>query len=227
MTLDVDSIRTLLYPLGFGASGLFCLRFMYQWYRSEKAKNSYVDSNFWKISIVGNFIMATHYFIQVNFGLCLVQMLSALFAWRNLQIMKGEAAWKPSKRLISIAFISALCTALFLLQSLFLIHELDWVRSPHSFKQAAPVSIYWHSFGMMGACIFSTRFWIQWWNAENSAKVELGTWFWVLSLVGGFILTAYSSILSDPVTLYASLVPLVGYVRNLILVKRRMKQRDS
>jgi lipid-A-disaccharide synthase-like uncharacterized protein len=221
---SVDALRQSLYNLGFLASALFATRFAYQWYTSEKAKKSLVDRTFWKVSILGNLIMACHYLIQVNFGLCLVQTLNGVFAWRNLQLMNSHKALCYRSRAALVLTICALCTGLFLLQSWLFIGELDWVRSPHSSRQAEPLSLYWHLLGMLGACTFSLRFWIQWWRAENRAIVELEVWFWILSLVGAGFLTVYSAILHDPVTFYASAAPSIGYIRNLMLVKRRLKE---
>lgn len=220
-----DALRKSLYNLGFLASALFAGRFVYQWYKSEKAQKSMVDSAFWRLSILGNIIMACHYFIQVNFGLCLVQSLNGVFAWRNLQVMASRPALSYKKRALLVLLVCSLCTLLFLLQSWLLIGEIDWVRSPHSKYPAKILSIYWHSLGMLGACTFSLRFWIQWWRAEDRAIVDLEVWFWILSLIGAAILALYSAVLHDPVTFYASVAPAIGYIRNLMLVKRRLKEK--
>lgn len=225
MPLSNDSIRHVLYPLGYAASILFSIRFIYQWYKSEKAKKSHVDDNFWKISIIGNALMAMHYLIQVNFSLCLVQCLNGLFAWRNLCIIKKSPSWSLPQRILAISLTLFICTTLFLLQSWLFIGVIDWVRSPYSSHPAKALPLFWHLLGALGACTFSMRFWIQWWRCENRAKAELEAWFWILSLVGAFILTIYSAKLHDPVTFYASLVPSVGYIRNLILVKQRSRDR--
>jgi lipid-A-disaccharide synthase len=226
MPLWNDSIRQLLYPLGYLASILFSLRFTYQWYKSEKAQKSLVDDTFWQISIIGNLLMATHYLIQVNFSLCLVQLLNGLCAKRNLSILEKKTSWSIKQRLKSITLVSLFCTLLFLLQSWLFIGEIDWVRSPYSPHPAQTLSLFWHLLGALGACTFSMRFWLQWWQAENQAKAELKIWFWVLSLLGAFILTIYSLKLHDPVTFFASALPSIGYIRNLVLVKRQLKEKN-
>ena len=45
--MNVDSLRHLLYPLGYLASFLFGLRFYVQWFQSEKAGRTTVSKSFW------------------------------------------------------------------------------------------------------------------------------------------------------------------------------------
>src|SRR5271166_6628890 len=78
----------LYYPLGLLPSLFFTLRFLIQWIRSEQEKISYVGTLFWKLSIAGNLLLLSHYFLQGQYPFALIQTGNAVFAWRNLNLMQ-------------------------------------------------------------------------------------------------------------------------------------------
>lgn len=220
MNLSDDAIRHLLYPLGFIASICFGLRFAWQWLRSERSGISLVDAIFWRISMVGNTIMALHYFIQIHFALCAFQCINGFLAWRNLKLLQSRKSLSPIKRLLSLFLIICICASFFLLQSWLCLGFVDWVRSPHTHMSPHAIGLRWHLLGFLGALIFNLRFWLQWWHAEQTNCSHLKPWFWWLSFIGATILCLYAYMMDDPVTLLANLLPLLGYVRNIMLIRQ-------
>lgn len=207
-----ENIRNLLYyPLGFLPSLFFSSRFFIQWIRSEKAKKSYVDVDFWKLSIAGNAIALIHYFIQLQLIFVLVQSINAFIAWRNLDLIKNGGAKFSKKRLFCffVSFIAAIC-ALF---------------SCHYFYSEAPeiaeksVSFTWHAFGAIGSFVFASRFWVQWFYAEQNRKSTLNEEFWVLSLLGGLLTIIYALKIGDFVSTVNYTCGMIPYVRNLMLIR--------
>lgn len=81
--------------IGFGGQGLFMMRFLVQWWSSEKAKQVVVPVAFWYFSILGGIVL-TVYAIHRNdpvfiFG----QGLGLIIYFRNLHLHykgKGRAA---------------------------------------------------------------------------------------------------------------------------------------
>ena len=75
----------------------------------------------------------------------------------------------------------------------------------------------------------AVRFWIQWALAEGKGgSAQLGSYFWVLSLLGSSIVLFYSWQMSDWVTAFGPLIGLPMYTRNLMLIAyRQVKTRES
>ena len=86
--------ETLVWiAIGFGGQGLFMMRFVVQWWSSEKARQVVVAVAFWYFSILGGLVL-TVYAIHRNdpvfiFG----QGLGLIIYFRNLQFL-----WRDRKR---------------------------------------------------------------------------------------------------------------------------------
>lgn len=224
---QIEELRTLLYPLGFIASIAFALRFLIQWISSEKSKESTVSTGFWKVSIVGNILMTLHTFIQVQYPLCLIQACNAIISWRNLDLMQ-KSYKKITYPLLLLLGSIFLVTIGFILQGKIFYGSFIWVRNPvlpWNTHTADSVSVYWHIFGFLGAFLFSSRFWIQWIQAEKNQKSTLGKSFWWISLAGASLAIAYFIRLGDLVNILGYGFGIIPYARNLILINRTEKKR--
>lgn len=219
----IDGWRELLYPLGFLSSIAFGARFILQWLTSEIERRSVVTRSFWQFSLIGNILLLIHSLIQMQFHVCLVQACNAVISWRNLDLMQ------PHTRQYSLRFVlylllgsvAAIC-AIFAVQGYLLGSTfLDWFRLPMWDDQAPRyVNIWWHLIGSLGLILFSSRFWIQWWYAEQAKKSYLGKPFWWLSLVGGVLSLIYFVRIDDPVNIVGPAFGLIPYIRNLMLMKK-------
>jgi len=221
-----SALRDLLYlPLGFIPSIFFVSRLVLQWYQSEKIKKSYVSPQFWQLSLFGNLTLFLHHFVQVQYPFALFQALNALVAWRNLNLMRSKKPYSTKTVLLIALFVGLAVTLSFLSQSYFFIGELDWIRTPtkpwDTMRQHH--SMGWHLFGTVGACVFASRFWVQWWIAETRKHSELDKTFWCLSILGSIMMVIYSLRVNDVVILFYYCFALVPYMRNLILIRNHLR----
>lgn len=227
----IEEWRTLLYPLGFLANIAFAGRFIVQWLQSEIQGRSVVTRFFWRLSLIGNLLLALHTFIQMQYPICLVQSCNAVISWRNLNLMQREVPPISFRTMILLLLGTfAFITAAFALQD-WLLDGLsgNWFRIPLTvWQQKAPLQLpfYWHVLGSIGYLLFSSRFWIQWWSAEKSHKSQLNASFWWLSLGGAILSTIYFLQLHDIVNLIGPVIGLIPYIRNLMLI-HKAKQRNE
>lgn len=219
-----DELRQLLYyPLGIIPSFFFTLRVLIQWIQSEKHKKSYVGHTFWRLSLSGNFFLILHYIIQIQYPFAILQAGNAVISWRNLNLMKSDNQCTIKTTILVFLGSFTLVTLIFIAQSHFIIGEIDWVRTPTKLFDTARHynSPMWHIFGTMGGVLFSSRFWFQWWKAEQVKHSELGRTFWWLSIFGSFVLLIYFLHIKDTVNIILYSCTFVPYARNLILMKQK------
>ncbi|MFQ5728942.1 MAG: lipid-A-disaccharide synthase N-terminal domain-containing protein, partial [Waddliaceae bacterium] len=127
----IDNLRHLLYyPLGLLPTIFFTSRLLVQWFQSEKYKQSYTSTIFWRLSLAGNLFLMLHYFVQVQFPFSLLQAGNAVISWRNLNLLNPRKRTTTSTTFAIFLSSSALLTLAFLAQSIFIIGELDWMRTP-------------------------------------------------------------------------------------------------
>jgi lipid-A-disaccharide synthase len=202
-----------LYPLGYLSSLAFGLRFAVQWLYSEAKGQSVVISPFWWLSLAGNTLLLTHALIQMQFHVAFVQAINAVISWRNLNLMRPESEQK------SLTFTLALMGgAALLVFALFLALFSEWFRIP---DPTVDISWGWHLIGFTGLFLFSSRFILQWWDAEKKRQSYLGPTFWWMSIAGGTLSILYFAQTHDPVNLIGPSLGMIPYVRNLMLTTKR------
>jgi len=214
----------LYLPLGLVPPIFFGLRFLIQWYQSERAGQSVVPIAFWRLSLVGNCLMMLHLFIQMQFPLALLQVVNAVISWRNLNLMGVAGPVVTTKRTLKILIgLVTVLTAVFILHAWFLGQELEWFRTPiKPWDQfAAPEATFsWHLLGVVGGILFASRFWVQWWEAERHQNSSLGPSFWWLSLVGNLLSLTYFVRLDDLVNILNTGFGFLPAIRNLLFLRR-------
>ena len=84
----------------------------------------------------------------------------------------------------------------------------------------------WHVVGAVGATLFASRFWVQWWIAEFHQKSALGRSYWLLSIGGSLIVLLYSWHIRDVVVIFYHLFSLIPYLRNLMLLRRQVLNKS-
>lgn len=85
--------KDLIDPLGlFGlaAQGVFMLRFVVQWFASEKRGRSYVPVAFWYLSLLGGLMTAVYAYIRREPVFLLAQALGLTIYLRNLILIHGR-----------------------------------------------------------------------------------------------------------------------------------------
>ena len=157
--------------------------------QSEIRQKSIVTRSFWKLSLFGNILLFLHSFIQMQFHVCLIQVINGVISWRNLDLMHKDTrrAKTSSVILLMCLLIGATTIGFFFQQSYFELNNA-WFRIPKNTWNSSITSIHplWHLFGFLGLALFNSRFWIQWWHAEKTQVSSLGKSFWWISLIGSF-----------------------------------------
>ncbi len=221
--VDAD-IRSILYlPLGLLPAGFFAARILVQWFQSEKTQTSFVSPLFWRLSLIGNLLLMSHYIVQVQFPFALLQGANSVISWRNLNLLNDAKRTSTKTALYVMLGVTVGITLLFIAQSYFFIGELDWIRTPTKpwDQTRQHHALAWHIFGSVGGIIFGSRFWVQWWLAEKTQTSQLPSIFWYLSVVGSVMIAVYSFYIHDTVMVTYNLFALVPYLRNIVFMKRR------
>jgi lipid-A-disaccharide synthase-like uncharacterized protein len=84
----------------------------------------------------------------------------------------------------------------------------------------------WSIVGFAGQLTFGGRFILQWLVSEYKKKSHVPIAFWYLSLVGSFILLAYSIHKKDPIFILGFLLNSAIYIRNLHLIYKHKRTGD-
>lgn len=227
----IENWREFLYPLGFLAGVAFGARFILQWLKSEIHRKSIVTPAFWKLSLTGNTMLFIHSFIQMQFHVCIIQVINGVISWRNLNLMQ-ERSRHIRTRSVVFLLVSLLATTIlaFFLQELYFLDVNDaWFRIPSNPWNSVPLSIdyIWHVFGFLGLVLFNSRFWVQWWYAEKTQTSSLSRSFWWISLSGALCSIAYFTRIQDPVNLIGPAIGIIPYIRNLMLLSAEKTTEQS
>lgn len=83
--VDHNPLTTLLIWGGIGQV-VFTLRFVYQWYYSEKMKRSVLPPGFWVISLIGSLMICSYAFYKELYPIIAGQLFGFVIYARNLAI---------------------------------------------------------------------------------------------------------------------------------------------
>src|SRR5262245_53811484 len=83
---------------------------------------------------------------------------------------------------------------------------------------------FWLSIGFLGQGFFFSRFLVQWIASERKRESVIPISFWFFSIGGGFVLLIYAIQRADPVFILGQGAGLLGYLRNLYLIRRKQRQ---
>jgi lipid-A-disaccharide synthase-like uncharacterized protein len=75
---------------GFFAQFIFFLRFVVQWYASEKQKKSVIPMSFWYLSIVGSILICAYSIVRHDIVFITSTILSLVIYSRNIVLRKKE-----------------------------------------------------------------------------------------------------------------------------------------
>lgn len=212
--------RVSLYLLGLIPQALFGIRFLMQWLVSEWLHRSTVPRLFWQLSLLGNVMMLAHASCQLQYHIAVIQATNGVIAWRNLDLM-GRRRASTAITLALLLLVSLAVTVLFLwiepqgFSSWFRTPQLPWLGGPDSLIWQ------WHLFGTIALILFSSRFWLQWWQAECEQESHLGLLFWSITSIGNIMLFIYFWQLRDIVNGLGPLLMTIPAIRNISLLRRR------
>ena len=87
--------------------------------------------------------------------------------------------------------------------------------------------IFWIGAGFTGQFFFTVRFIVQWLAKEKKKKSVVPEMFWYFSLLGSFVLLAYSIHKKDPVFIAGQSFGSVIYLRNLYYIFKEKRLEDE
>lgn len=81
--------------------------------------------------------------------------------------------------------------------------------------------------GFVGQGLFASRFIFQWIYSERKGESHIPLIFWYLSIFGGLGLLIYAIFRKDPVIIVGQIFGIFIYVRNLILIYSKEKNKNN
>ena len=79
--------------------------------------------------------------------------------------------------------------------------------------------------GFVGQALFASRFIVQWIYSERLGVSSIPIIFWYLSIFGGLLLLSYAISRMDPVIITGQMFGLLIYIRNLVLIYKKKKEK--
>lgn len=200
----------MIYIIGFLAQLLFSARLLLQWIMSEKAKKVVSPSIFWKLSLVGAYLLFIYGWLRDDFAIILGQVISYyIYIW-NLD--KKESWRKVPFWIRYILLLTPVATIIYMLG--------DIPAFVDQFFRNEDIPLGVLIFGSMGQIIFTLRFVYQWLYSRKKNESMLPLGFWLISLIGSFIIVAYAIYRRDPVLILGQSTGLIVYCRNIYILKK-------
>ncbi len=145
----------LIIGLGFLAQGLFFMRTIAQWFKSEQEGEVISPIIYWQISLLASILMLSYGILRDDFAIVLGQFLVYSIYIRNLQLKK---AWQKMHWISkSLAIIVPII-------------YLAWLISSDNFSSIfnnKDISLFWIIWGTTAQIVFISRFFYQWLYSEN------------------------------------------------------------
>jgi lipid-A-disaccharide synthase-like uncharacterized protein len=200
----------IIYAIGFFAQLLFSSRLLIQWVTSEKQRKVITPSLFWTLSLIASFLLFIYGYLRYDFAIMLGQSLTYYIYIRNLQL---QSQWKrfPSVIRYLLLIVPVLIVIFY--------YNNNKIDVDLLFKNEA-IPLWLLLLGVFAQIIFTLRFIYQWIYAERHKESSLPMGFWVLSLIGAFLILIYAIIRQDPVLFVGHLFGMLIYSRNAYLIRR-------
>lgn len=195
----------LIIGLGFLAQGLFFIRTITQWFKSEQEGEVISPIVFWQISLIASILMLTYGILRHDFAIVIGQSLVYSIYIRNLQLKKAWNYMHWVSKTLAIAVPLAYWVWLITSGSFATIFKND------------EVSLFWMIWGTTAQIVFISRFFYQWIYSENRKESILPLGFWIISMAGSLMIFTYSIARLDPVLFAAHSLGLFIYIRNILL----------
>jgi lipid-A-disaccharide synthase-like uncharacterized protein len=194
-----------IYALGFFSQGLFGVRFLIQWWLSEKERKIVSPLVFWQISLVACFLFIIYGILRNDFVIIFGQSLAYIIYIRNLQL---RGAWNIMPVIFRVSAILLPLSAL-----TWLVLYRTGASSTFSFKDLHILVF----IGSVGQLLLNFRFVYQLYHAEKTKTAGLPLGFWLISTLGSILILLYAVDRSDPVLLLAQSLGLISALRNIQL----------
>lgn len=196
-----------IYALGFSAQLLFFTRMLIQWLLSEKAKKVVSPTIFWQLSLLGSFLFLIYGWLREDFAIILGQIIAYyIYIWNlNSKNQWGSLHFILRQIIVFMPIITLVCFFL----------KYDFTD-----KLFGTIPLGLILFGSAGQIVFTLRFVYQWWYSREKGESLLPAGFWILSLIGSFMIISYGIFRKDPVLILGQSVGFITYTRNLWLLAK-------
>ena len=200
----------MIYVIGFLAQLLFSARLLLQWIMSEKAKKVVSPSIFWKLSLLGSYLLFMYGWPRNDFAIILGQLISYyIYIWN----LDKKESWRKCPVVIRYVL---LLTPVAVMGYMF----KDLPAFVNQFFKNEDIPLWLLVFGSLGQIIFTLRFVYQWLYSRRKNESVLPLGFWLISLTGSLIIVAYALYRRDPVLILGQSTGLLVYSRNIYLLQR-------
>ncbi|EHP46775.1 lipid-A-disaccharide synthase N-terminal domain-containing protein [Odoribacter laneus] len=200
----------MIYVIGFLAQLLFSARLLLQWIMSEKAKKVVSPSIFWKLSLLGSYLLFIYGWLRNDFAIILGQLISYyIYIWN----LDKKESWRKCPVVIRYVL---LLTPVAVMGYMF----KDLPAFVNQFFKNEDIPLWLLVFGSLGQIIFTLRFVYQWLYSRRKNESVLPLGFWLISLTGSLIIVAYALYRRDPVLILGQSTGLLVYSRNIYLLQR-------
>lgn len=204
----------MIFVIGFLAQICFSARIILQWILSEKAKKVVSPSIFWKLSLIGAYLLFIYGWLRNDFAIILGQFISYyIYIWN----LNQKKSWKGIPALIRYLFLLTPVAAL----GYVLVHQQNFIGQ---FFNHADIPLGLIIFGSLGQLIFTLRFVYQWFYSYRKHESLLPLGFWIISLTGALLIVSYAFIRHDPVLILGQSAGLIAYSRNIYLLCRSKRE---
>ncbi len=202
-----------IFAIGFLAQFFFSARILYQWIASEKARKVLSPPAFWILSILGSYLLFIYGVLRNDFAIILGQFISYYIYLWNLN-MQGQ--WKRISGIIKVVLILTPLVA-----AGFMLRDLSGFTGTFFYNKDIPLWLL--VFGSAGQIIFALRFIYQFLYSAAHHESVLPVGFWIISLMGSFMIIAYAIFRLDPVLILGQSFGFVAYVRNIMIGHKNKK----
>lgn len=206
--------QSLVFGLGFFAQALFSARLLVQWLSSEKAGRSLSPLLFWQLSILASLLFMVYGILRRDLVIILGQVLTYCIYIRNLHYHQSWQKVPKSFRIFALTF--PFVAMLWLLVG----QEHNLARIVRN-EEIPLLLLLW---GGAGQVVFNFRFVFQLICMERAKESILPLGFWVISVVGSFMVISYAVSRHDPVLFVGQVFGFVVYSRNIALFLRARRK---
>ncbi|MGI6073640.1 MAG: lipid-A-disaccharide synthase N-terminal domain-containing protein [Fermentimonas sp.] len=207
-----DSI--LVLGIGLVAQLFFSARILYQWIASEKAKKVLAPPAFWIFSVLGSYLLFLYGVLRNDFAIILGQLISYFIYLWNLNM---QGLWTKIPKIVRVVLVLTPIVAV-----AYMLKDVE--AFVDTFFKNKDVPLWLLIFGSAGQVIFALRFIYQFAYSVKHHKSVLPIGFWIISLLGSFIIICYAIFRKDIVLLLGQSFGFVAYLRNIMLAVNSSKE---
>lgn len=177
---------------------------------SERAKKVVSPSIFWKLSLIGAWLLFIYGWLRDDFAIILGQLISYyIYIWN----LDKKESWRKVPFGIRYIILLTPVAALF-----YMVKDIPAFVDQFFRNEDIPLGVL--IFGSMGQIIFTLRFVYQWLYSRRKNESMLPLGFWLISLSGSLIIVAYALYRRDPVLILGQSTGLIVYCRNIYILKK-------